>query len=189
MSGRPVDFSKLRILVVENHALMRRLLREMLRGFGIEHAVEARNVPEAFEHVYRDPFDAVILDFFLGPLDGADFARRVRLDPGCRNRRTPILLITGQPDHQKVLKARDAGIDDMLAKPIAPKSLYWRLHRMLTAPQPFVVTDWYAGPRRDLTRRLEPAAPMPPSVARIVAMSANRNDPEDDVEIDEDLFA
>lgn len=148
MTKPTVDFSKQRVLVVENHGLMRRLLHEMLRGFGVQEIREAKSVPPAIDFIYREDFDAVILDFFLGDLDGADFARAVRHDPKCRNREVPILLITAMPDHHKVVKGLEAGIDGMLAKPIAPRDLYMRLQAMMTLPREFVVGDGYAGPGR-----------------------------------------
>ena len=159
MRKRPVDFSQLRILVVENHLLMRRLLRAMLQGFGVAHISEARNVPQAIEHIYSEPFDAVILDFFLGDMDGADFAWTVRHHEDCINRQVPILMITGMPDHHKVLKVRDAGINGMLAKPIAPKDLYQRLYTMLAYPRPFIITPDYVGPQRDTRKANVKARP------------------------------
>ncbi len=153
-----IDFSQLRILIVENHALMRRLLGEMLRGFGVQYVRFARDVPSAVEHIYSDDFDAVILDFFLGELDGADFAKHIRHDEDCCNREVPILLITGQPDHHKVMKVLDAGINGMLAKPIAAKDLYHRIHAMVADPKPFVITNDYVGPMRN--RKKPPASKM-----------------------------
>ena len=85
-----VDFSKQRLLVVENQALMRRLLMEMLRGFGVHMIREARDVPEAAEHLVRDRFDAVILDFFLGDMDGGDLTRNIRHNEQCPNRQVPM---------------------------------------------------------------------------------------------------
>lgn len=166
-----IDFSKLRILIVENHALMRRLLIEMLRGFGVQHIYQASSVPAAVEIVYGEELDAVILDFFLDEMDGADFARHVRHDEACSNRQVPILLITGMPDHHKVLKVIDAGINGMLAKPIAPKDLYHRLHTMLASPKPFVISNDYVGPMRNRTtppsgaRLTRPPAFKPPTAA------------------------
>ena len=157
-----IDFSQLRILIVENHALMRRLLSEMLRGFGVPHVRVARDVPGAVEFVYGEDFDVVILDFFLGELDGADFAKHIRHDEDCCNREVPILLITGMPDHHKVMRVLDAGINGMLAKPIAPKDLYHRIQAMLANPKPFVITDNYVGPMRSrkkppVTKKMRPA--------------------------------
>lgn len=144
-----VDFSRLRILIVENHTLMRRLLHEMLHGFGVGEIREARNVPQAIDCIYCEPYDLVILDFFLGDMDGADFAWVVRHHEDCINRQVPILLVTGMPDHHKVLKVRDAGINGMMAKPIAPKDLYQRIYSLLAYPRPFIVTPGYVGPQRD----------------------------------------
>ena len=163
MHNKVIDFSRLRILIVENHELMRRLLGEMLRGFGVQHVSHARDVPSAVEYIYGEKYDAVILDFFLGELDGADFAKHIRHDEGCINRGVPILLITGMPDHHKVLKVLDAGINGMLAKPIAAKDLYHRIYSMLATPKPFVITNDYVGPMRSrnkppVTKRLRPAA-------------------------------
>lgn len=158
MERTAVEFSNLRILLVENHHLMRRLLREMLRGFGTGEIFEAVDVPEAFSLIYREPFDAVILDFFLGEMDGADFTWRIRRDPACRNREVPILLITGLPEHQRVLKVRDAGVDSILAKPVAPKDLFLRLNSMLGRQRRFIVTQDYVGPEREPETRRSAAA-------------------------------
>lgn len=160
MDRARTDFASLRFLLVENHHLMRRLLREMLRGFGGDQVWEASNVPEAFSLMYREPFDVVILDFFLGDMDGADFAWRIRRDPACRNREVPILLITGLPEHHKVLKVRDAGVDAVLAKPVAPRDLYVRLDTMLQKRPPFVVTQEYVGPDRRAKQRRDAAPPI-----------------------------
>lgn len=148
MFKAPVDFAQQRILLVENNMVMRGLLREVLRGFGAGQISEARNVPEAIDLIYTEPFDVVVLDFFLGDLDGADFARLVRHDEACRNREVPILLVTAWPDHHRVLKGLKAGIDGILAKPVAPRDLYLRLHALLSRPRTFVISDEYVGPSR-----------------------------------------
>lgn len=163
MNNPNIDFARLRILVVENHELMRQLLGEMLRGFGVRDIHYAHDVPRAIEHIYNARFDAVILDFFLGELDGADFTRHVRHDQDCRNREVPILLITGMPDHRRVMKGVDAGINAMLAKPIAAKDLYHRIYAMIARPKPFVITSDYVGPMRNrkqsrIAKRPKPAA-------------------------------
>ena len=169
-----VDFSKLRVLVVENHSLMRRLLGEMLRGFDVHDMRFAKDVPSAIEFVYGDPVDLIILDFFLGKLDGADFAKVIRHDENCINRKVPILLITGMPDHHKVMKALDAGINGMLAKPIAAKDLYHRIHAIIAAPKPFIITRDYAGPKRS---RMKPRFSKRPKPAAFTASNARRPRP------------
>lgn len=166
-----IDFSNLRVLVIENHELMRRLLREMLRGFGVQDMRFAKDVPSAIEFVYAEHIDVIILDFFLGELDGADFAKHIRHDENCRNRATPILLITGMPDHHKVMKVLDAGINGMLAKPIAPTELYKRIHALLAHPRPFVISNNYVGPMRE---RKKPAVSKRPNRAQFTMRAPSR---------------
>ncbi len=172
MYQKKIDFARLRVLVVENHALMRRLLGEMLRGFGVNHVQFARDVPSSVDLVYGEPFDVVILDFFLGELDGADFAKLIRHDDHCLNREVPILLITGMPDHHKVMKVLDAGINSMLAKPIAPKDFYHRIHMMLANPRPFVITHDYVGPMR---QRKHASRAKRPTSANLTALALTKS--------------
>lgn len=165
MRRNVVDFSRLRILVVENHVLMRRLLHEMLVGFSVPEIRTARDVMEAIECVYEEPFDAVILDYVLVGLNGPDFAQTVRYDEECPNREVPILMITGTPDHHKVAKVKEAGINGMLAKPITPRTLYNRLYAMLAYPRPFIISADYVGPMRD--RRSHKVVAEAPSRTRL----------------------
>ena len=48
----------------------------------------------------------------------------------------------------RVIEARDAGVTEFLAKPISPKSLYTRVHSIVTRPREFVRTKSYFGPDR-----------------------------------------
>ena len=143
-----IDFEKLTILIVENSNMMRSILCEMLRQFGVRDIVLVVSAEEAIEAVQARSFDLIILDFFLGKLDGGDFTRLLRKNKKNLNHKTPILLITALPGHEKVLKVRDCGINEMLAKPISAKNLYMRLHVILTNPRPFILSENYIGPCR-----------------------------------------
>ena len=156
MTKQKFNFGTKQILLIENNKMMRRLVREMLLNFGVKQAniVETGSVSEAIQHVYSQKFDLVITDFFLGDLDGGDFTRHIRGDERCINRKIPILLITASPNHEKVFKALESGVNELLAKPIAPSALYYRIYAMLTRPRPFVISNSYVGPSRS-TKRLD----------------------------------
>lgn len=149
-----LDFGSKHILLIENNKMMRRLVREMLLGFGVKlpNLIETDNVTDALQHMYSKRFDLVITDFFLGELDGGDFTRHIRGDDNCINRKIPILLITGSPNHEKVLKSLEAGVNEVLAKPIAPSALYFRIFAILSRKRPFVISNGYIGPSRSQKR-------------------------------------
>ena len=161
------DFSKYSVLVVENNAHMRVILHEMLAAFGVARVEEAETVNAAHRLVLSKPFDIVLLDFFLDRLDGGDFTRMVRHNEKCQNRAVPILLMTALPNHSKVLKMRDCGVNDIVAKPLAPKTLYTRMNAMLSNPREFIVSENYIGPCRR-RRQIE----IPPDLDRRKAKAA-----------------
>lgn len=150
-----IDFSQKYALIVENSTMMRTIIGEMLRHFNVREIVKVANAEEAIVATNDQTFDFIILDFFLGSMDGGDFTRQLRRDETNRNRQTPILLVTAQPNHKEVLKARDCGINEMLAKPLSAKSLYNRLSAMLFHVRPFIVSTKYVGPCRR-RRKLPP---------------------------------
>lgn len=145
---KSVDFASLAVLLVENNRRMRELLREMLSAFGVPEIWEAGTVEEAERIVTDRKFDFVVLDYFLDGLDGADFTRFVRRREKGLNRTVPILLLTAMPNHSKVVKMRDAGVNDIVAKPVSPRTLYTHMHHILAMPRPFVITRNYVGPCR-----------------------------------------
>ncbi len=141
-------FERTSVLIVENNRQMRQIIRQILIAFRVPTILEAKSVSKARRIINHARIDLVILDFFLDTLDGADFTRAVRWDPRCINRTVPILLLTAMPNHRRVLKMRDAGVNDILAKPIAPRALYAHMHTVLTAPREFIVSTSYVGPCR-----------------------------------------
>ncbi len=150
-----IDFSELSILMVENNKHVRRIMHDMLRAFGVRRIFQSPDAMEAYTLMLAQQVDLVILDFFLGKLDGGDFTRMVRQDAACINRMTPILLCTGLPEHYRIAKARDAGINEILAKPVAPRDLYLRINTMLEYPRPFVITKTYVGPCRRRRQKVD----------------------------------
>ena len=150
-----IDFSELSILMVENNKHVRRIMQEMLQAFGVRKILQSPDALEAYSIMLAQQVDLVILDFFLGKFDGGDFTRMVRQDAACINRMTPILLCTGLPEHYRIAKARDAGINEILAKPVAPRDLYLRINAMLENPRPFVITEKYVGPCRRRRQKVD----------------------------------
>lgn len=161
------DFSRLSVLVVENNPHMRTLVREMLAAFGVARIQDADTVLKAHRLVNGQSFDFVLLDFFLDRLDGADFTHMVRRDERCPNRQVPILLMTAMPNHSKVIKMRDCGVNDIIAKPLAPRPLFTRMNAVLNSPREFIVSKGYVGPCRR-RRQME----IPPELDRRKAAAA-----------------
>jgi two-component system cell cycle response regulator DivK len=104
-----------RVLVVEDEPHNRRIAAEILREEGFS-VVEAADGEEALARLAGDRPDAVLLDLSLPRLDGYALARRIKADP--RLRGIPVLALTAHALVGDEEKARAAGCDDYLAKPV-----------------------------------------------------------------------
>ncbi len=103
---------------------------------------------EGFCEMRVVPCDLVFCDWVMEPLDGLEFVRLVRTAKDSPNVFVPIVMLTGHTQISRVIEARDSGINEFLAKPISPKSIYLRILEVINKPRPFVRSKNYFGPDR-----------------------------------------
>lgn len=138
----------LRVLLVDDNPHMRSIVATILKGVGVRNLREARDGAEGLQ-VLRDwPTDVAIVDFQMQPLDGASFTRIVRGAEDSVNIYLPIIMMTGFADRGRVFEARDAGVTEMIAKPITARAILDRIEAVIMRPRPFVKTPEYFGPSR-----------------------------------------
>jgi CheY-like chemotaxis protein len=145
MSG---GFETLKALIVEDNQHMRSLLRALLNSVGITDVSEASHGGTAIETLRRRKADLVLTDLAMKPMDGLAFTRYVRNDPQSPNPFVPIIMITGHTEKARVEQARDAGVTELLAKPVTAGNLFARIAEIVERPRAFVRTDSYFGPDR-----------------------------------------
>jgi two-component system chemotaxis response regulator CheY len=143
-----IDFNRLRFLVVDDNAHMRRILRTLLHGFGAREVYEAEDGASGLEAFTHYMPDIMIADWVMPIFDGLELAQMIRQPGANANPYVPIIMLTGHSDKQRVMIARDAGVTEFLAKPISAKALYERILNVLIKPRPFVKTRTYFGPDR-----------------------------------------
>ena len=143
-----IDFNRLRFLVIEDSAHMRRILRTLLHGFGAREVYEAEDGASRLESFSHFMPDIVIADWVMPIFDGLELAQMIRQPGANANPYVPIIMLTGHSDKKRVMIARDAGVTEFLAKPISAKSLYVRILNVVVKPRPFVKTKTYFGPDR-----------------------------------------
>ena len=143
-----VDFTKLRVLVVDDNAHMRRIVRTLLHGYGSREVYEAEDGQAGLEQYLSHLPDIVILDWAMPLMDGVELAQRIRKRDSPANPYVPIIMLTAHSEKTRVLKARDAGVTEFLCKPISAKALHQRMVNCVLNPRPFVQTNSYFGPDR-----------------------------------------
>jgi CheY-like chemotaxis protein len=145
MSG--YRFDRLKILVVDDNQHMRKLVTAILQAFGVTLITEASNGMRALEAMKENP-DVVILDWMMDEMNGIEFTKTVRTSADSPNPYVPIIMLTGHTSADCVQQARDAGVNEFLAKPVSVKAMLARLTSVIEHPRPFVRTNLYFGPCR-----------------------------------------
>lgn len=148
------DGGACKVLITEDNKDFRRLLRTVLEAIGVTNIAEAVDGSDALEVLKTFDADLVLLDWSMTPMDGLEFVRHIRMSPDSPNPFLPIILVTGYTEAGLIMQARDAGVNEFLAKPISAKSLLARIFTVLRTERPFVKTETYVGP--DRRRRVKP---------------------------------
>jgi CheY-like chemotaxis protein len=143
-----VRYDLLKILLVDDNHYMRVLLAEILRAIGVKEIIEATDGAEGLQMMRDHPVDVVMTDLSMQPLDGIDFVRLLRNSPDSPNQMAPVVMITGHTTFARVNEARDAGVNEFLAKPLTARGVIERLHQAIENSRPYVRSDDYFGPDR-----------------------------------------
>lgn len=150
-----IDFNRLRFVVVDDNAHMRRIVRTLLHGFGAREVNEAEDGAAGLEAFTHNMPDIVITDWAMPIFDGLELTQMIRQPGANANPFVPIIMLTGHSEKRRVTAARDAGVTEFLAKPLSAKALYERIVNVVVNPRPFIRTSTYFGP--DRRRNANPA--------------------------------
>ncbi len=122
------------ILVVDDEAPVRRLLRTCFEGegFAVSEAASASEVMSAIER----RVDLVTLDLNLGDVDGLDVARQIRT-----RSEVPIIMVTGKSDTIDAVVGLELGADDYIAKPFHVREVVSRVKSVLRRTRRSETTD------------------------------------------------
>lgn len=123
-AGALPESSRMRVLVVDDDASMRAILRAMLVGAGHE-VFEAADGKQAFELALDIQPQIMIVDWLMPAMDGIELTRSMRQTKVGRG--IYILILTGLEEDDKLVEAFEAGVDDFMSKPLKPRLLAARL--------------------------------------------------------------
>jgi len=136
------------ILVIDDNKHMANLVIEILHALGVKKTRQAGDAAKAFQELRHFLADVIIVDWHMEPLDGLDFVRLVRTAKDSPSPYVPIIMLSGYTEYRRITEARDAGINEFLAKPISAKSIYQRIAAIIDNPRPFIRAKNYFGPDR-----------------------------------------
>jgi len=124
----------MRVLIVDDFATMRRVLRGMLREMGVDAVDEAADGVDALERLRGSDFDFVITDIGMPTMNGFELLAAIKKDE--RLRHLPVLMVTAEAKKDDIVNATRKGAAGYIVKPFTRAVLEERLRR--SAPRLFV---------------------------------------------------
>ncbi len=128
-----IDLTELDFLLIDDNEFVRRLLCEVLRSFGSRSVREAESPQAAFFQMKIRIPDIIFCDWMMSPMDGMEFLRQLRAQPGTRH--TPVIMITGHATSDHVAAALGEGADSYIVKPFKPGTLMEHIVKVVSATE------------------------------------------------------
>jgi CheY-like chemotaxis protein len=135
-------------LIADSNAYFSSMLFSMLKGYGADKILQARDATSANDALNSSKVDVMLVDFLLAPDGGLTYVRNLRMDVNAPHRKIPVLFMTSDTRISTIKAARDAGANMIITKPLSPKGLYDRLVWVAYDNRDYVETPNYFGPDR-----------------------------------------
>jgi two-component system chemotaxis response regulator CheY len=123
----PADPS-MKILVVDDMATMRRIVKNILKQLGFANTEEAENGQEALQKLRAEPFGLVVSDWNMPVMTGIDLLRAIRSDDKLKT--IPVLMVTAEAQQANLVEAVQAGVSNYIVKPFTAETMQEKLNKI-----------------------------------------------------------
>jgi len=126
---------KLKVLIVDDSSVMRKIVERALRQAGLEltEVLEASNGAEALVQVQKGSLDMILSDINMPVMDGLEFLKNLANIASAKG--VPVVMITTEGSEARVVEALSAGAKGYLRKPFTPEQVKERVTPLLGGSQ------------------------------------------------------
>jgi len=119
----------MRILLVDDFKTMLMITDNLLKGMGFKNIEHARDGTQALEKLAKTPFNLILSDWNMEPMDGLALLKHVRSNPATKH--IPMVLITAESRVENIIAAKQAGVNNYIVKPFNGVTLKEKLVAVL----------------------------------------------------------
>ncbi|MGQ9720139.1 MAG: response regulator [Candidatus Jordarchaeum sp.] len=119
---------KMNILIVDDFATMRKIIRNILRQRGFTKIVEADDGTTALSILRKEKIDLIISDWNMPQMPGIELLKTVRTTPEWKD--IPFLMVTAEGQKENVLEAVKNRVNNYVVKPFTPETLLEKINKI-----------------------------------------------------------
>lgn len=111
----------MKVLIVEDLFLMRRVIKHTLEVIGLNDVAEAGDGIEALKQLSKQKFDLILCDWLMPKMNGLQLVETLKSEPDYKN--IPVIMITTVSEKENVKFALKKGVSEFIAKPFTSEIL------------------------------------------------------------------
>ena len=116
----------MKVLIVDDFATMRRIVRNVLKQVGLTSIVEADNGKAALKVLKKESIDLILCDWNMPEMSGIDLLKAVKSDDALKN--IPFVMVTAEAQKENILEAVKAGVSSYIVKPFTAETVSEKLN-------------------------------------------------------------
>ena len=119
---------RMKILVVDDFATMRRIVKNLLRDLGFTNTHEADDGTTAWPMLKNGTFDFVVTDWNMPGMTGMQLLEKIRADEQLKT--IPVLIVTAEAKRDQIIAAAQAGVNGYVVKPFTAAALKEKIEKI-----------------------------------------------------------
>jgi two-component system chemotaxis response regulator CheY len=124
----PMDTS-MKVLVVDDFATMRRIVKGVLKQLGFGNIIEAEDGTVAMAELKKEKIGLIVSDWNMPNMSGLELLKAVRGDAGLKG--IPFIMVTAEGQKENVIEAVKAGVSNYIVKPFTPETFGEKLQKVI----------------------------------------------------------
>jgi two-component system chemotaxis response regulator CheY len=117
-----------KILIVDDFATMRRIIKNFLKNMGYRDIYEAENGKEAMKMLSEGGFDLVLTDWNMPVMNGLELLQSIRASE--LHSHIPVLMLTAESKREQIVRAAQEGVNGYIVKPFNEITLKIKLEKI-----------------------------------------------------------
>lgn len=118
----------MKVLVVDDFATMRKIVRNILKQIGFTNIIEADDGAAALSIIKSDKIDFVVTDWNMPNMSGLELLKKIRAEEKAKD--TPVLMVTAEGLAENVVDAVKSGVDNYIVKPFTAETIQAKIEQI-----------------------------------------------------------
>lgn len=122
-----IDYN-MTVLIVDDFATMRRIVKNILSQLGFKNFIEADDGSVAWEILQKEKVDFIVSDWNMPKMPGIELLKKVRADEKLKD--IPFLMVTAEAQKENIIEAVKAKVSNYIVKPFTPETLGEKIEKI-----------------------------------------------------------